>query len=278
MNIEQLSKQIQTKKSFLCVGLDTDLQKIPHHLMGSQYQLFEFNKQIIDATAEYSIAYKANMAFYEVLGAAGWINLELTINYIRKHYPDIFIIADAKRGDIGNTSKYYARTFFETLDTDAITVSPYMGKDSVTPFLDFKNKWIILLALTSNTGSEDFQQNINKKNNNKLFEDVIQTSLSWGSKNNMMYVAGATQAEMLTRIRNIIPDHFLLIPGIGAQGGNLNEVAKYGFNKGCGIIVNSSRGIIYADGTVDFAKAARMEAGKIQKEMSDLLKEYKVFV
>jgi orotidine-5'-phosphate decarboxylase len=270
----QLFEQIQHKKSFLCVGLDTDIQRIPHHLLEYQYQIFEFNRQIIDATANYTIAYKTNIAFYEVLGASGWINLEMTVNYIRAHYPEIFIIADAKRGDIGNTSKYYAKTFFETLNFDAITVSPYMGKDSVSPFLGFQDKWVILLALTSNSGSNDFQQIIDKKSNSRLFENIIRVSAGWSSKNNMMYVIGATHAEMLAGVRRIIPEHFLLIPGIGAQGGSLNDVAKYGFNKNCGLIVNSSRAIIYADGTVDFAKAAGIEAYKVQQEMEKLLKEY----
>ncbi len=273
MTAKQLIEQILQKKSFLCVGLDTDIQRIPHHLLECQYQLFEFNRQIIDATADFTIAYKTNIAFYEVLGASGWINLEMTVNYIRAHYPEILIIADAKRGDIGNTSRYYARTFFETLNFDAVTVSPYMGKDSVSPFLEFQDKWAIILALTSNSGSDDFQQIIDKTNNARLFENIIQISAGWGSKNNMMFVIGATHSEMLARVREIIPEHFLLIPGIGTQGGSLKDVIKYGFNKNCGLIVNSSRAIIYADGTVDFANFARLEAHKVQQEMESLLKE-----
>jgi orotidine-5'-phosphate decarboxylase len=276
MNSGQLFDQIIQKNSFLCVGLDTDIKKIPHHLLKHQYKLYEFNKQIIDATAEFAIAYKPNIAFYEVLGATGWINLELTVEYIRAHYPGIFIIADAKRGDIGNTSKLYARTFFENINFDAVTVSPYMGQDSVTPFFDFQDKWVILLALTSNPGSGDFQYIEDNKHDMQLFERVISTSASWGSKNNMMYVVGATRAEMLSGIRKIVPDHFLLIPGVGAQGGSLREVAKYGFNKHCGLIVNSSRAIIYADGTPDFAKVAGQEALKVQQEMRDLLVEYNI--
>ena len=271
MNIKHITEQIHLKKSFLCVGLDTDIKKIPHHLLDSQYQLFEFNRKIIDATAEFTVAYKANTAFYEVLGAAGWINLEMTVNYIRKNYPDIFIIADAKRGDIENTARYYAKTFFESLNVDAITISPYMGKDSVTPFLEFQDKWAIVLALTSNSGSGDFQQNIDKTSNLHLYENVLQTSAKWGSKNNMMFVIGATHADLLENVRKIVPDHFLLIPGVGAQSGNLTDVAKYGFNKDCGLLVNASRSIIYADGTVDFAKAAGLEAAKIQKDMESLL-------
>lgn len=273
MTAKQLIEQILQKKSFLCVGLDTDIQRIPHHLLECQYQLFEFNRQIIDATADFTIAYKTNIAFYEVLGASGWINLEMTVNYIRAHYPEILIIADAKRGDIGNTSRYYARTFFETLNFDAVTVSPYMGKDSVSPFLEFQDKWAIILALTSNSGSDDFQQIIDKTNNARLFENIIQISAGWGSKNNMMFVIGATHSEMLARVREIIPEHFLLIPGIGTQGGSLKDVIKYGFNKNCGLIVNSSRAIIYANGTVDFANFARLEAHKVQQEMESLLKE-----
>jgi orotidine-5'-phosphate decarboxylase len=210
------------------------------------------------------------------LGASGWINLELTVEYIRNHYPDIFIIADAKRGDIGNTSKLYARAFFENISFDAVTVSPYMGKDSITPFLDFQDKWVILLALTSNSGADDFQHIEDNKQNKQLFEHVIDTSMGWGSKNNMMYVVGATRADMLSGIRKIVPDHFLLIPGVGVQGGSLKDVAKYGFNKQCGIIVNSSRAIIYADGTPDFAKVAGSEAFKVQQEMRDLLLEYNI--
>ena len=275
MTADQLFKQIQQKKSYLCVGLDTDITKIPKIILNYEFPIYEFNRQIIDATADFTIAYKPNLAFYEVLGAAGWISLEMTVNYIRDRYPEIFIIADAKRGDIGNTSKMYASAFFEKMDFDAITVSPYMGIDSVTPFLEYQNKWVILLALTSNSGADDFQQLIHN-NGTRLFENVMMKSKTWGTENNLMYVVGATRAEMLTRIREIVPNHFLLIPGVGAQGGSLADVARYGFNKKCGLIVNSSRAIIYADCTNDFAKIARIKAHEVQNEMSTLLKQYKI--
>jgi orotidine-5'-phosphate decarboxylase len=276
MTTDQLFKQIKQKQSFLCVGLDTDFNILPRVLMQHEYPVFEFNRQIIDATAEYAIAYKLNLAFYEVLGTVGWVSLEMTVNYIRKRFPDIFIIADAKRGDIGNTSKMYAKAFFERIDFDAITLSPYMGADSITPFLEYQNKWVILLALTSNPGADDFQQLVDKEKNIPLYEHVIQTSEKWGSKNNLMYVVGATRAELLLKIRKIIPDHFLLIPGVGAQGGSLSDVAQFGFNSQCGLIVNSSRAIIYADCTNDFAKVARSKAREVQEDMCKLLIRYQL--
>jgi orotidine-5'-phosphate decarboxylase len=270
MTSDQLFQQITEKRSFLCVGLDTDLNKIPRKLLDNEFPIFEFNKQIIDATAEYTVAYKPNLAFYETVGAAGWISLEMTVNYIRKNYPDIFIIADAKRGDIGNTSGMYAKAFFEKMDFDAITLSPYMGSDSVTPFLSFKDKWAVILALTSNEGAKDFQF-FSDKENKQLFEKVLTTTQQWGTVNNLMYVVGATKANMLTQVRALVPDHFLLIPGVGAQGGSLADVCKYGFNTKCGLLVNSSRAIIYADCTNDFAKVAREKAKEVQEEMSLLL-------
>lgn len=276
MTANQLFHQIKEKKSFLCVGLDTDLNKIPRILLDFEYPIFEFNKQIVDATADFTIAYKPNLAFYEMHGAAGWISLEMTVNYIREKYPEIFIIADAKRGDIGNTSGMYAKAFFEKMDFDAVTVSPYMGSDSVIPFLEYKNKWVIILALTSNQGAEDFQYTKGKSFDKVLYEHVLQTSSVWGTTNNIMYVVGATKAEMLTKIRAIVPDHFLLVPGVGAQGGSLEDVAKYGFNSKCGLIVNSSRAIIYADCTNDFAKVAREKAKEMQEEMEELLLVHKV--
>ena len=271
MNKQQLVENIFHKKTFLCVGLDTDVDKIPEHLFDvSDDPIFEFNKQIIDATADLCVAYKLNLAFYESIGLEGWDALERTVDYILSSYPDQFIIADAKRGDIGNTSAMYARTFFGNMDFDAVTVAPYMGHDSVSPFLTYENKWTILLALTSNKGAFDFQYM--EENGEKLFEKVLKTSKEWGSDENMMYVVGATKAEMLTEIRKIIPNHFLLVPGVGAQGGSLQEVVKYGKNDECGLLVNSSRQIIYASSDVDFAEKAREEALKVQQEMAELLK------
>ncbi len=287
MTREELFSIIKKKKSFLCVGLDTDITKIPTHLLKTEDPVFEFNKQIIDATYDLCVSYKPNMAFYETQGAKGWISLEKTINYINQTYKDIFTIADAKRGDIGNTSKMYAKAFFETLNFDSITVAPYMGEDSVTPFLEYKNKWVILLALTSNKGASDFQTteimspfgepvlSMSKDGSGrKTFEHVIETSQKWSSPDNMMYVVGATKAEMFLDIRKMIPDNFLLVPGVGAQGGSLHDVAKYGMNKQCGLIVNSSRGIIYASSGENFAEKAREEALKLQKEMEILLQQY----
>ncbi len=274
MTREELFNNIKKKNSFLCVGLDTDITKIPKHLLKAEDPAFEFNKQIIDATKEYAVAYKPNLAFYETQGANGWISLEKTINYINQTCQDVFTIADAKRGDIGNTSLMYAKAFFETLNFDSITVAPYMGEDSVTPFLQHKNKWAIVLALTSNKGAHDFQTimiNAEIENQNYLYQEVIEKSMRWGTSDNMMYVIGATQADMLTDIRTIIPDHFLLVPGVGAQGGSLQEVAKYGMNAQCGLLVNSSRGIIYASTNEDFADVANQEAKKLQIEMKQLL-------
>lgn len=274
IDYNQLFEQIKKKKSFLCVGLDSDIAKIPQHLLTAEDPVFEFNKAIIDATAEVAIAYKPNIAFYESRGLAGWKSLENTVKYIKTNYPDIFTIADAKRGDIGNTSQMYAKAFLETLDFDSITVAPYMGEDSVTPFLQYPGKWVILLALTSNKGAFDFQ--FFENSGEKLYEKVLKKSQEWGDKQNMMYVVGATKAEMLEGIRKIVPDHFLLVPGVGAQGGSLEEVAKYGMNSHCGLIVNSSRGIIFADKTEHFAECAAEEARKLQQDMMRLLAEYDV--
>lgn len=272
MTKQELFENIQRKKSFLCVGLDTDVNKIPEHLFDeSDDPIFAFNKTIIDATADLCVAYKPNLAFYESLGLEGWEILERTVEYIRANYPDQFIIADAKRGDIGNTSAMYARTFFGNMEFDSVTVAPYMGEDSVTPFLTYEGKWVTLLALTSNKGAFDFQFMKDAETGERLFEKVLRTSLSWGTDENMMYVVGATKAEMLTDIRAIVPEHFLLVPGVGAQGGSLAEVAKYGLNSTCGLLVNSSRQIIYASEEADYAKAARLEAEKVQLEMEQIL-------
>jgi orotidine-5'-phosphate decarboxylase len=270
MTKAELIAQIQEKSSFLCVGLDTDIQKIPDHLRQSADPIFEFNKQIIDATAEFAVAYKPNIAFYEAMGPKGWESLQKTLDYIPK---DIFTIADAKRGDIGNTSKLYARAFFENMDFDSITVAPYMGRDSVEPFLDFDGKWVILLALTSNEGSADFQL-LNDREGKQLFQQVLEKSQQWGSSENLMYVVGATRGEKIAEVRSIVPDHFFLVPGVGAQGGSLEEVAKYGMNKDCGLLVNSSRGIIYASSGKDFAQEAGKAAKQIQEEMKGLLDQY----
>ena len=269
MNKKAIINQIKAKKSFLCVGLDTDIKKIPQHLLKEEDPVFAFNKAIIDATAEYAVAYKPNTAFYEVYGAKGWASLEKTINYIKENYPEIFVIADAKRGDIGNTSANYARAFFETMNVDAITVAPYMGIDSVEPFLGFEDKWVILLALTSNKGSRDFQY-LNAEGK-ELYKNVILKSKEWGDDNNMMYVVGATHPEELGEIRKMLPDHFFLVPGVGAQGGDLEAVAKYGLNSQVGLLVNSSRGIIYASNGEDFAERAAEEAKKLQKQMEKFL-------
>lgn len=271
MNRQQLFENIKQKKSFLCVGLDTDIKKIPEHLLNEEDPIFSFNKAIIDATAPYCIAYKPNLAFYESQGVKGWISFEKTIKYLNDFYPEQFIIADAKRGDIGNTSTMYARTFFEEMQLDALTVAPYMGEDSVTPFLKYENKWVIVLALTSNKGSHDFQLTSDKEGE-RLFEKVLKKSQTWGNADNMMYVVGATQGKMFEDIRKIVPDHFLLVPGIGAQGGSLEEVCKYGMNKQCGLIVNSSRAIIYADPTPLFAQTASEKAHEVQQQMAELLK------
>ena len=270
MNKQQLIENIRTKRSFLCVGLDTDLKKIPQHLLKEEDPIFAFNKAIIDATAPYCVAYKPNLAFYECFGLKGWVAFDKTVRYIKEYYPDLFIIADAKRGDIGNTSAMYARCFFEELDIDSLTVAPYMGEDSVTPFLQYKDKWVILLALTSNKGSHDFQLT-EDKDGVRLFEKVLRTSQQWASDQQMMYVVGATQGRLFADIRKIAPEHFLLVPGVGAQGGSLEEVCKYGMTKDCGLLVNSSRGIIYADSTENFATAAGQKAKELQQQMSALL-------
>ncbi len=273
MDCKKLFSNIKQKRSFLCIGLDTDLHRIPKYLMENKCPVFEFNKLIIDSTASFCVAYKPNIAFYEANGAAGWMNLQMTVNYIRDKYPDIFIIADAKRADIGNSSKMYAKAFFEEMDFDAITVNPYMGEDSVSPFFSYKNKWVIILALTSNPGASTFQLALDNNTNLRFFELVIKESLSWGNPENMMYVVGATKAEMLSDVRKIIPNHFLLVPGIGAQGGSLEEVTKFGLNGQCGLLINSSRNIIYADATDQFATKAGEEAQRIQIEMETLLKQ-----
>jgi len=271
MTSDQIFQQIRLKKSFLCIGLDTDLSKIPQHILACDDPIFEFNKAIIDATADLVVAVKPNLAFYEVHGAAGWISLSKTLNYIRKEYPELFLIADAKRGDITSTAKMYARTFFQSLDCDAITIAPYMGKDSVVPFLEYKNKWVIVLALTSNDSFSDFQMIESKVSGKKIFEEVIEKSALWGNPDNTMYVVGATRAELFIDIRKIAPDNFLLVPGVGEQGGSLKDVAQYGLNSKCGLLVNSSRGIIYADSTERFADAARSKASLLQKEMEQIL-------
>ena len=267
MNRIELIEQIKTKKSFLCVGLDTDLKKIPQHLLNDNDAIYTFNKNIIDATAPYCVAYKPNLAFYEAFGVKGMIAFEKTINYLNKYYPNHFIIADAKRGDIGNTSKMYARTFFEEYDVDALTVAPYMGEDSVTPFLGYDGKWVILLALTSNKGSNDFQLTTDTEGE-RLFEKVIRKSQQWGNIDNMKYVVGATQGKMFEDIRKVAPESFLLVPGVGAQGGSLEEVCRYGMNKDCGLLVNSSRGIIYASDGEDYAEVAAQKAKDLQEQMA----------
>ena len=271
MTREELIKQIHAKQSFLCVGLDTDIKKIPQHLLQADDPIFEFNKAIIDATAPYCVAYKPNLAFYESLGVKGLLAFERTVAYLNENYPEQFVIADAKRGDIGNTSQMYARTFFETYNLDALTVAPYMGEDSVTPFLAYEGKWVILLALTSNKGSHDFQLTEDAQGV-RLFEHVLTKSQTWGNADNMMYVVGATQGEAFKDIRRHAPNHFLLVPGIGAQGGSLHDVCQYGMNKDCGLLVNSSRGIIYASNGADFAQVAAEKAREVQEEMACELK------
>jgi len=270
MTKQELIEQIKIKRSFLCVGLDTDIKKIPAHLLDADDPIFSFNKAIIDSTAPYCIAYKPNLAFYESNGVKGWISFEKTIQYLNGNYPDHFIIADAKRGDIGNTSSMYARTFFEEMNLDSLTVAPYMGEDSVTPFLQYPGKWVILLALTSNKGSHDFQLT-EDNSGERLFEKVLKRSQQWGNDENMMYVVGATQGKLFADIRKIVPNHFLLVPGVGAQGGSLQEVCEYGMNADCGLIVNSSRAIIYADSTERFAEVAGEKAREVQGEMSSIL-------
>lgn len=267
MNYKELVNNIKEKKSFLCIGLDTDINKIPKHLLKTEDPIFEFNKSIIDATKDICVAYKPNIAFYEALGTKGWESLKKTINYIPKN---IFTIADAKRGDIGNTSKMYAKTFLELYDFNSITVAPYMGSDSVTPFLEYKNKWVILLAATSNIGGDDFQYK-QLNNGDKLFENIVKTSKKWGDCNNLMYVVGATRPLVLKEIRNIVPNNFLLVPGVGTQGGSLEEVCKYGLNSNIGLLVNSSRSIIYAGNSKSFASKARLKAIEIQQKMEKFI-------
>ena len=267
MNRQQLIEQIKTKKSFLCVGLDTDLKKVPQHILNEEDPIFSFNKAIIDATAPYCVSYKPNLAFYEAFGVKGLISFEKTVKYLKENYPHHFIIADAKRGDIGNTSAMYARTFFEEYDIDSLTVAPYMGEDSVTPFLGYEGHWVILLALTSNKGSLDFQMT-NDEQGERLFEKVLKKSQQWGTKDNMMYVVGATQGRMFEDIRKLAPEHFLLVPGVGAQGGSLEEVCRYGMTSDCGLLVNSSRGIIYASTGSDFAEVAGQKAKELQEQMA----------
>ena len=270
MTRQELIDQIFEKKPFLCLGPDTDIKKIPPQLLKEEDPIFAFNKAIIDATAPYCVAYKPNLAFYESMGVKGWISFEKTITYLNENYPQHFIIADAKRGDIGNTSAMYARTFFEEMNIDSLTVAPYMGEDSVTPFLQYEGKWVILLALTSNKGSHDFQLTADTKGE-RLFEKVLRKSLEWGNADNMMYVVGATQGQMFEDIRKIVPNHFLLVPGVGAQGGSLEDVCKYGMTPDCGLIVNSSRAIIYADSTENFANIAAEAAKKVAQQMAQLL-------
>jgi orotidine-5'-phosphate decarboxylase len=271
MNRTELFQQIKSKNSYLCVGLDTDLDKIPKHLLYEKDPVFEFNKQIIDATYKYSIAYKPNLAFYEALGVKGWESLQKTLDYIPK---EIFTIADAKRGDIGNTSSLYAKAFFEQLSFDSVTVAPYMGEDSVKPFLKFKDKWVILLAHTSNIGAADFQLIESKENGRRLYEEVLMRAQTWGTPDQLMFVIGATQADKIEAIRNLAPYNFLLVPGVGAQGGDLELVSKFGMNKECGLIVNSARAIIYASHEKDFAQAAEREAKKVKDEMEVYLNKY----
>ena len=264
MTANQLYEQIKAKRSCLCVGLDTVLEKLPAALDGEQYPLFIFNREIIDATADCAVCYKPNTAFYECYGAWGWQQLEMTVGYIKEHYPEIMVIADAKRGDIGNTAARYAKAFFDNMPCDAVTLAPYMGRDSIAPFLEYKGKWAVVLGLTSNASAADFELD------GDLYKKVIGTAMEWGTPDNMMFVAGATRPEMLAGIRQICPDHFLLVPGVGAQGGSVAEVAKYGLNSKCGLVINSSRGIIYASSGSDFAEAAASAAGSLRQQMANI--------
>jgi orotidine-5'-phosphate decarboxylase len=274
MNHKGLFERIVAKRSYLCVGLDSELEKIPLFLQRTKDPIFEFNKRIVEATQEFSVAYKLNVAFYESNGLAGWKSLESTVKYIRDKYPDIFLIADAKRGDIGNTSRMYARTFLQNMPFDAVTVAPYMGEDSITPFLSYEGKWAIILVLTSNKGANDFQYH--SEDGIRLYQRVLTLTQRWGTTDNLMYVVGATHPEMLTEIRRYVPDHFLLVPGVGAQGGSLAEVSKFGMNNRCGLLVNSSRGIIFAGTGKDFDKAAAVQAGEMQSEMEKYLAQKKI--
>ncbi|MCA0932536.1 orotidine-5'-phosphate decarboxylase [Lutimonas saemankumensis] len=272
MTKKELIYQIQAKKSFLCIGLDVDIDKIPSHLLDTEDPIFEFNKAIIDATHDLAVAYKPNTAFYEAYGLKGWESLSKTIDYLNQNYPSVFTIADAKRGDIGNTSTRYAKAFFEDMEFDSVTVAPYMGSDSVEPFLAFENKFTIMLALTSNKGGLDFQVN-KDKNGSTLYENVLETSLGWKNSEQLMYVVGATRPEYFQRIRKIVPDHFLLVPGVGAQGGDLQSVCKFGLNQDIGLLINSSRGIIYASSEMDFASKSREKAKELQSEMQIILEK-----
>ncbi|MBQ5451401.1 MAG: orotidine-5'-phosphate decarboxylase [Bacteroidales bacterium] len=275
MNYRDIYNKIVKKNSFLCVGLDTDLSKVPEFLLKEDDPVFEFNKRIIDATQQFTVAYKPNTAFYEALGAQGWISLQKTAEYVKKNYPGIFLIADCKRGDIGNTCKMYAKTFFEQMPFDAVTLSPYMGRDSVTPFLEYPDKWAIILALTSNPSASDFQIIQEKETDEYLFEKTLKYGQLWGDENRIMFVAGATQAYKFQQIRKIAKDNFLLVPGVGAQGGSLEDVATFGMNESCGLLVNSSRGIIYASNGEDFAEKAGEKAAEMQEKMKALLEENK---
>ena len=274
MNHTQLFKNIVGKHSFLCIGLDSEIEKIPSFLLKEKDPVLEFNKRIVDATQKHAIAFKLNVAFYECNGIKGWTSLEATVKYIKKNYPGLFVIADAKRGDIGNTSRMYAKAFLENMPFDAVTIAPYMGEDSVAPFLSVKDKWAVLLALTSNKGADDFQYH--NEDGIKLFERVLSVSQRWGNVDNLMYVVGATRAEMLIQIRKLVPDHFLLVPGVGAQGGSLKDVAKYGMNSKCGLLVNSSRAIIFADNTPDFDMVAGQKAEEVKMEMENYLLQSKL--
>lgn len=276
MNANHLFNQIREKQSYLCVGLDSDYNRIPKFLLDKDYPLFEFNRRIIEATADFTVAYKPNLAFYESLGTSGWMSLEMTVNFLKEKYPDIFVIADAKRGDIGNTSKLYASAFFNNMDFDALTVAPYMGRDSVSPFLEYDGKWVILLGLTSNQGSADFQMLKTKESGKALFEEVMLKASRWGNTDNLMFVVGATRSDQIKQIRKILPEHFLLVPGIGAQGGSLKDISMKGMNDQCGLLVNASRSIIYADGTSDFDKVSRDKALEIREEMAGYLKKKKI--
>lgn len=276
MTYQEITRQIIEKKSYLCVGLDTDMNLVPRFLLDREYPVFEFNRQIIDATVSYAVAYKLNLAFYESLGAAGWISLEMTVNYLKKQYPEVFVIADAKRADVGNTSKMYALAFLKNMLFDAVTVVPYMGEDSVTPFLSVEGKWIILLAVTSNKGADDFQMSVQEEGSEYLWERVIRISSSWGTHHNTMYVIGGTRPEVFGRVRKMIPEHFLLVPGIGAQGGDLRSVSYAGLTKTGGLLVNSSRAIIYTDGTNRFAESAATKAKEMQQEMEVYLSQFRI--
>ena len=273
MSSQDLFEKIKSKRSFLCVGLDSEFGRIPEFLKNEQHPVFEFNKRIIDATAPYAVAYKPNTAFYEAYGVSGWVNLRMTVDYLRANYPEMFLIADAKRGDIGNTSKMYAKAFFDTIGFDAVTVAPYMGEDSIKPFIGYKDKWAIILALTSNRGASTLQFTEDRHGGMMIFEKVLNYSKNWGTTDNIMYVVGATRADLMKDVRRLAPDHFLLVPGVGAQGGSLSEIAQAGMNEKCGLLVNSSRDIIFADSSENFAEVAAQKASDLQLEMANLLNE-----